>query len=86
MEYSASNATEFFNTHFFCTCYEWYYNCFDVMQVQSEATIVPDAESDPAAFCSKGKHQCILDEEIGIRCKFCSFVDLEIKHILPPLV
>ncbi|XP_043697836.1 SNF2 domain-containing protein CLASSY 3-like [Telopea speciosissima] len=46
-------------------------------------TNIPDTETDPATLCSQGKHQLILDENIGIRCRICSFVKLELKFILP---
>ncbi|ONK73044.1 uncharacterized protein A4U43_C04F26560 [Asparagus officinalis] len=48
-----------------------------------QETNVTEVESDPSALCMKGKHHYVLDEEIGIRCKFCSFVKLDIKHIFP---
>ncbi|KAF9606092.1 hypothetical protein IFM89_023115 [Coptis chinensis] len=54
-------------------------------QVDSEYPNKPNVETDPSALCSQGKHDYILDEEIGIRCRFCSFVQTEIKYILPPL-
>ncbi|KAL5991239.1 hypothetical protein ACLOJK_012146 [Asimina triloba] len=43
-------------------------------------------ETDRFNFCCKGKHQLVLDEEIGIKCILCPFVKLEIKYILPPMV
>ncbi|OVA12733.1 SNF2-related [Macleaya cordata] len=42
-----------------------------------------EVEADSSTFCQLEKHQLILDEQIGIRCRFCSFVKLEIKYILP---
>ncbi|KAL6620197.1 hypothetical protein ACP70R_035336 [Stipagrostis hirtigluma subsp. patula] len=39
-----------------------------------------------AAPCSRGKHEFIIDDQIGIRCKYCSLVNLEIKFMLPSLV
>ncbi|WCJ29557.1 hypothetical protein M5689_011183 [Euphorbia peplus] len=30
--------------------------------------------------CSQGKHMLILDEEIGLKCKFCGFVEQEIRY------
>ncbi|XP_057518383.1 SNF2 domain-containing protein CLASSY 3-like [Amaranthus tricolor] len=35
------------------------------------------------SLCLKGKHCWILDEEIGMKCKICSFVKLEIRHVMP---
>lgn len=37
-------------------------------------------------LCSKGKHYLILDEEIGVICKFCSYVKLEMKYVMPEFV
>ncbi|KAL2930793.1 SNF2 domain-containing protein CLASSY 4 [Bienertia sinuspersici] len=34
-------------------------------------------------LCGKGKHCLIHDDEIGVICKFCSYVDLEIKYVTP---
>lgn len=60
--------------------------CFcDVLQGQIEVDI-PEGESDLSTLCSQGKHLFILDERIGTRCKFCSFVNMEIKYIVPSLV
>ncbi|KAL6843067.1 hypothetical protein ACP4OV_027141 [Aristida adscensionis] len=36
--------------------------------------------------CSRGKHEFIIDDRIGIRCKYCSLVNLEIRFMLPSLV
>ena len=32
------------------------------------------------------KHDLILDEQMGIKCRFCSFIKLEIRYVLPPMV
>ncbi|KAI3951498.1 hypothetical protein MKX01_018614 [Papaver californicum] len=40
-------------------------------------------EADGFTSCGVGKHQLILNEEIGIRCMFCSLVKREIIHIFP---
>ncbi|KAF8380623.1 hypothetical protein HHK36_028112 [Tetracentron sinense] len=52
--------------------------------VDNNDTCVPEVETDPASLCRHGQHQLILDEEIGIRCRFCHFVQLELKYIIPP--
>ncbi|KAK4538857.1 hypothetical protein RGQ29_032309 [Quercus rubra] len=31
------------------------------------------------------KHDLILDEQMGIKCRFCSFIKLEIRYVLPPM-
>ncbi|XP_059668799.1 SNF2 domain-containing protein CLASSY 3-like [Cornus florida] len=42
-----------------------------------------ETEIDPITLCRQGEHKLIIDEQIGLRCKFCSFVKLEIKFIFP---
>ncbi|TMX01071.1 hypothetical protein EJD97_025271 [Solanum chilense] len=34
--------------------------------------------------CEMGNHHLVLDEQIGLICKICSHVHLEIKYIFPP--
>ncbi|XP_055815221.1 SNF2 domain-containing protein CLASSY 4-like [Solanum dulcamara] len=34
--------------------------------------------------CQMGNHHLVLDEQIGLICKVCSHVHLEIKYIFPP--
>ena len=36
--------------------------------------------------CKNGKHEFIIDEQIGVWCKHCHAVDLEIRHVLPAMV
>ncbi|KAK1352618.1 Snf2 domain-containing protein classy 3 [Heracleum sosnowskyi] len=40
-------------------------------------------QTNMATLCSQGIHHLVLDEQIGIICKYCSHVNREIKHILP---
>ncbi|CAD6272228.1 unnamed protein product [Miscanthus lutarioriparius] len=40
----------------------------------------------PVTPCSRGKHEFIIDDQIGIRCKYCSLVNLEIKFMFPSLI
>ncbi|XP_022720185.1 SNF2 domain-containing protein CLASSY 3-like [Durio zibethinus] len=54
--------------------------------VEIEDADISDVKHDKATLCSLGNHQLVLDEEIGMKCKFCSFVQLEIKYISPPLM
>nr|GMC87252.1 SNF2 domain-containing protein CLASSY 4-like [Ipomoea batatas] len=42
-----------------------------------------EKHNDSAVCCEKGNHLLILDEQIGLICKYCSFVRLEMKYILP---
>ncbi|GAB2296651.1 hypothetical protein Dimus_030762 [Dionaea muscipula] len=50
----------------------------------SEQELHPGTGTDRESLCDQGKHQLVLDEEIGLVCKFCSHVNLEIKHIMSP--
>ena len=50
-----------------------------------------DYEDDSAILdgklCYGGKkHYWIQDDEIGIKCKYCSIVKLEIRHVMPDFV
>ncbi|KAK2967740.1 hypothetical protein RJ640_012966, partial [Escallonia rubra] len=40
-------------------------------------------EASPTILCQRGIHEYILDDQIGLICRICSFVEVEIKHILP---
>ncbi|XP_072987329.1 SNF2 domain-containing protein CLASSY 3-like [Typha latifolia] len=58
---------------------------YNIDEGQEKQSNKHQVASDPRALCSQGKHEFILDEQIGIKCKFCSFVSLEIRHVLPSL-
>lgn len=45
-----------------------------------------EINENPAACCARGEHLPILDEQIGIVCKYCAAVILDIKYVLPPFV
>ncbi|XP_019179594.1 PREDICTED: SNF2 domain-containing protein CLASSY 3-like isoform X2 [Ipomoea nil] len=49
----------------------------------NEDNISAEKHDDSAVCCEKGNHFIILDEQIGLICKYCSFVSLEMKYILP---
>ena len=55
-------------------------------QVESNDSSPPVKEVFQATLCSQGKHHLILDEEIGLICKFCPHVHLEIKYMVPEFV
>ncbi|KAG8384948.1 hypothetical protein BUALT_Bualt04G0171200 [Buddleja alternifolia] len=50
----------------------------------NECTIDRDIDENPAARCSRGQHDHVLDEQIGIKCVDCSAILLDIKYVLPP--
>lgn len=52
-------------------------------ETDNDDIISPEIDTSPAASCQRGEHYHILDEEIGIRCKYCEIVLLEIKYVLP---
>ncbi|KAK8545913.1 hypothetical protein V6N13_067158 [Hibiscus sabdariffa] len=51
-----------------------------------DAANVSEVKRDRASLCRRGDHELVLDEEIGIICKFCSFVELEIKYVASPFM
>ncbi|CAH2052761.1 unnamed protein product [Thlaspi arvense] len=38
-----------------------------------------------AVSCSNGNHDFVLDEEIGLKCRYCSYVSVEIRDISPAM-
>ncbi|GJM86310.1 hypothetical protein PR202_ga02159 [Eleusine coracana subsp. coracana] len=40
---------------------------------------------EEAFSCKNGRHEFIIDEQIGVRCKHCNVVDLEIRYVLPSM-
>ncbi|XP_049346028.1 SNF2 domain-containing protein CLASSY 4-like [Solanum verrucosum] len=44
---------------------------------------VSPMQSGDLTNCQMGNHQLVLDEQIGLLCKVCSYVHLEIKYIFP---
>ncbi|KAH0784348.1 hypothetical protein KY290_003946 [Solanum tuberosum] len=44
---------------------------------------VSPMQSGDLSNCQMGNHQLVLDEQIGLVCKVCSYVHLEIKYIFP---
>ncbi|KAI3693750.1 hypothetical protein L1987_76702 [Smallanthus sonchifolius] len=41
--------------------------------------------TDQATCCRRGKHQLTINDEFGIICRYCSYVEMEVRDILPPL-
>uniref|UniRef100_A0A2N9IDF5 Helicase C-terminal domain-containing protein n=1 Tax=Fagus sylvatica TaxID=28930 RepID=A0A2N9IDF5_FAGSY len=55
----------------------------DSAEVEDKGSLPPEEEVDRATLCQRGDHQLILDEQVGLICAFCSYVQLEIKYIVP---
>ncbi|CAN6723106.1 unnamed protein product [Malus baccata var. baccata] len=55
-------------------------------EVENQDPLPTVCEENAAALCKRGIHQLMLDEEIGSRCRFCSYLDQEIKYIVPEFV
>ncbi|KAM5579908.1 SNF2 domain-containing protein CLASSY 4 [Rosa sericea] len=51
--------------------------------VETNDSVPPSKEVTQHMLCSQGKHDLILDEEIGLICQFCAHVHREIKYIVP---
>lgn len=70
-----------------CNLSNRYQFCFVDLQSNDDDDIIPqDIDCTPAARCSRGEHDPVLDDQIGIKCRYCSAVILEIEDILPPFV
>ncbi|PRQ51938.1 putative DNA helicase chromatin remodeling SNF2 family [Rosa chinensis] len=55
----------------------------DSKLVETNDSVLPGTEVTQYMLCSQGKHDLILDEEIGLICQFCPHVHREIKYIVP---
>ena len=55
----------------------------DDLQVEDEEMNEVENGANLETLC---KHDLILDEQMGIKCRFCSFIKLEIRYVLPPMV
>lgn len=52
-----------------------------------DAAAAPAAKvTDRVESCRLGNHYLLFDETIGVICKYCGIVQVEIKHHLPGLV
>ncbi|PUZ76826.1 hypothetical protein GQ55_1G321200 [Panicum hallii var. hallii] len=60
---------------------------FESMNIGSHACEEDGKEVPPVEqiSCKNGKHEFIIDEQIGVWCKHCHVVDLEIRHVLPAM-
>uniref|UniRef100_A0A803LUB3 Uncharacterized protein n=1 Tax=Chenopodium quinoa TaxID=63459 RepID=A0A803LUB3_CHEQI len=55
----------------------------DPHDTEEEDAILCDSAILQEKLCREGKHYLILDDEIGVKCKFCSIVVHEIRDVTP---
>ncbi|CAM0945006.1 unnamed protein product [Alopecurus aequalis] len=41
--------------------------------------------ADGETLCKQGKHDLVTDDQIGIWCRRCNFIQLEIRYVFPPM-
>ncbi|KAJ0105197.1 hypothetical protein Patl1_18333 [Pistacia atlantica] len=68
--------------NFGLTCSE-IHSTYPAKVVEHDAKPSQEVE-DETPQCSHGTHEFVIDEEVGILCKFCSFVKVEVKYISAP--
>ncbi|XP_068634743.1 SNF2 domain-containing protein CLASSY 3-like [Aristolochia californica] len=51
--------------------------------VDSKETCAADKEIDQSILCQSGKHEYILNEKVGITCRHCAFLKVNIRHVFP---
>jgi DNA repair and recombination RAD54-like protein len=44
------------------------------------------ADGATSCRCKPGKHVLFLDDQIGIRCKICDYIEMEIRDVFPAMV
>uniref|UniRef100_A0ACD5VP14 Uncharacterized protein n=1 Tax=Avena sativa TaxID=4498 RepID=A0ACD5VP14_AVESA len=44
------------------------------------------ADGANSCKCKPGKHVLFLDDQIGIRCKICDYIEMEIRDVFPSMV
>ncbi|XP_068650814.1 SNF2 domain-containing protein CLASSY 3-like [Aristolochia californica] len=54
--------------------------------VDSKETCAADKEMDQSILCQNGKHEYILNEKVGITCRYCGFLKVNIRHVFPRMV
>ncbi|XP_076881436.1 SNF2 domain-containing protein CLASSY 4-like [Bidens hawaiensis] len=66
--------------------------CLQLSEIGSDISMVnrDDADflvdgADQATCCHHGKHELTINDEFGIICRYCPYVEMEIRDILPPL-
>ncbi|GMI63859.1 hypothetical protein HRI_000055200 [Hibiscus trionum] len=56
--------------------------------VKNEVADISESEHNNTtpSRCCRGDHYVVLDDEVGMKCKLCSFLLLDIKDISPPFM
>ncbi|KAL4570546.1 hypothetical protein LXL04_026202 [Taraxacum kok-saghyz] len=68
--------------------------CFQLSDIGSSGSTVVNNHGDPdflmenidqATLCRLGKHQLNVNDQFGIICRYCSYVEIEVRDIMPSL-
>ncbi|KAL2457221.1 SNF2 domain-containing protein CLASSY 4-like [Forsythia ovata] len=57
---------------------------FDYHENATKIANVPDAKETQQDRCSRGEHAWVLQDEIGLRCKYCPHVEYGPEEVMPP--
>ncbi|KAL2494499.1 Chromatin remodeling 40 [Forsythia ovata] len=59
-------------------------NRSDGIQNATKIANAPDAKETQQDRCSRGEHAWVLQDEIGLRCKYCPHVEYGPEEVMPP--
>ncbi|KAL2460924.1 SNF2 domain-containing protein CLASSY 3 [Abeliophyllum distichum] len=59
---------------------------FDYHENDKKIANAPDARETQQDRCSRGEHAWVLQDEIGLRCKYCPHVEYGPEEVMPPWV
>ncbi|KAL2478044.1 SNF2 domain-containing protein CLASSY 3-like [Forsythia ovata] len=59
---------------------------FDYHEKDKKIANAPDAKETQQDRCSRGEHAWVLQDEIGLRCKYCPHVEYGPEEVMPPWV
>ncbi|KAL2478299.1 SNF2 domain-containing protein CLASSY 4-like [Forsythia ovata] len=57
---------------------------FDYHENGKKIANAPDAKETQQDRCSRGEHAWVLQDEIGLRCKYCPHVEYGPEEVMPP--
>lgn len=58
----------------------------DILQNEDQDIDSSELSTCQAALCRQGKHDLFLDDELGMRCRYCSHIEFEIVDYCPSFV